>query len=138
MRNLIIKKETPYLWRVNSAFSQVSHNHVDSWIVEDADTGEILIGGHTQGNNCRSGSVGVERKKHAVAFIAGYHAFEQDNGLVDTLYNPHYPEYVGVEPEYKRKRIGWGKNEFRADRECADHFKYGAIKAWRVHNNRKC
>lgn len=73
-RTLNIEKAKAYIWRL-SCFRAHSHfAWVEGWNVVDAATGEVVYGGFRSGSNVESGCAYVERKKDAVAFVAGYQA----------------------------------------------------------------
>lgn len=71
-RRLVVTKTREYLWRLYCWNQHADHNWVTCWHVEDADTGEQLAGGHDRGNNTRSGSANLPRKKDAAAWRDGY------------------------------------------------------------------
>lgn len=67
-----IRKTTEYVWRYQ--ITGAGHNYITCWHVYDAQTGEMVVGGHRSGNNQRSGEAEIGRRKDAKAFIAGYEA----------------------------------------------------------------
>ena len=112
-RKLKIEKTREYVWRVFHFGSGAHHNWITCWHVVDADTGERLTGGYSQGNNTRSGYAEIERKKDAKAFIDGYEAATR--GEVNYT-SGHIGPYVRLTKEQRRG----------LDSEQQEQFKHGA------------
>lgn len=90
-----IENTPAYIWRIYCWGSHAGHNHVACWYVFDAE-GKRVTGGYTSGNNTRSGTVDLARRKDAKAWVDGYCAYQDEpenrqlcaNGTA--VYAPHY------------------------------------------------
>lgn len=72
-----IENTPAYIWRIYCWGSHAGHNHVACWYVFDAE-GKRVTGGFTPGNNTRSGSVDLARRKDAKAWVDGYCAYRDE------------------------------------------------------------
>ncbi|HGA2320483.1 TPA: hypothetical protein ACIRVE_005099 [Pseudomonas putida] len=94
-----IENTPAYIWRIYCWGSHAGHNHVACWYVFDAE-GKRVTGGYTSGNNTRSGTVDLARRKDAKAWVDGYCAYRDEpenrqlcaNGTA--VYAPHYARHV--------------------------------------------
>lgn len=86
MRNLEITKTREYVWCLRNFRQDAGFTHITCWHVIDADTGEMVVGGHRRGSNSQSGKAYIPRKKDAKAFIEGYHAAENGEVSIRDLY----------------------------------------------------
>ncbi|MBJ2286643.1 MULTISPECIES: hypothetical protein [Bacteria] len=66
-----------YIWRIYCWGSHAGHNNVACWYVFDAE-GKQVTGGYTAGNNTRSGTVDMARRKDAKAWVDGYCAYRDE------------------------------------------------------------
>ncbi len=69
-RQLFVVNNPAYVWRVNSLGMGEHHNYIPCWYIVDSE-GNILDGGYSSGNNCRSGHANFPRKKDAMAVAKG-------------------------------------------------------------------
>jgi hypothetical protein len=72
-----IENDPAYIWRTYCWGSHAGHNHVACWYVFNAE-GKRVTGGYTSGNNTRSGSVDLARRKDAKAWVDGYCAYRDE------------------------------------------------------------
>jgi hypothetical protein len=72
-----IENDPAYIWRIYSWGSHAGHNHVACWYVLDAE-GKRVTGGYTSGNNTRSGTVDLARRKDAKAWVDGFCAYRDE------------------------------------------------------------
>ena len=72
--NLTITKTREYVWRVVNFGNDAHMASITAWNIVDANTGTIVFGGVTQGNNTKSGVAELPRRKDALAVIEGYQA----------------------------------------------------------------
>lgn len=77
--NLTVAKTREYVWRCNVRFGFDDMNWITCWHVIDADTGLMIEGGYSSGNNQQSGHPNIERKRDAQAFIDGW--MDEINGV---------------------------------------------------------
>ena len=89
-----------YIWRIYCWGSHAGHNHVACWYVFDAE-GKRVTGGFTSGNNTRSGTVDLARRKDAKAWVDGYCAFHnepENRALTADGIAVHEPTYGKLNP----------------------------------------
>jgi hypothetical protein len=123
-RNLKVVKTEEYMWRSYCWNQHHGYAYVTCWWVRDADTDELILGGYNNGNNTRSGSVFIERKRDAKAFIDGYSAFHKGDAKVGCNKAGYHFFDSGEVPDYRApKRYG---NRMAAY-EAIDSFKTGAV-----------
>jgi len=72
-----IENQPAYVWRMYCWHSHAGHNHIPCWYVFDAE-GKQVTGGYDSGNNTRSGSADIPRRKDAKAWIDGYLAYKNE------------------------------------------------------------
>lgn len=88
-----------YIWRIYCWGSHAGHNYVACWYVFDAD-GKRVTGGYSSGNNTRSGTVDLARRKDAKAWVDGFLAIqnEPENRRIcadgTAVYSPTYARHV--------------------------------------------
>ncbi|EMY3672604.1 hypothetical protein [Pseudomonas aeruginosa] len=94
-RGFRIENEPAYLWRMYCWRQHAGHAYVACWYVYDAE-GNRVAGGYDGGNNTRSGSVHIARRKDAKAWVDGFHAYhdEPENRKVIGRYIVHAPTYA--------------------------------------------
>ena len=95
-----IENEPAYLWRIYCWGQHADHSNVACWYVYDAD-GKRVAGGFTSGNNTRSGSVYIPRRKDAKAWVDGYLAYHNEPENRKVLRNGcavHEPTYCNPCP----------------------------------------
>jgi len=61
-----------YVWRVYALGMGAIHGNIPCWYVVDTEIGEDIVGGYDNGNNSRSGSAYLSRKRDAQAWLDGY------------------------------------------------------------------
>lgn len=94
-RGFRIENEPAYIWRIYCWGSHAGHNHVACWYVYDAE-GKRVAGGYSSGNNTRSGSVHIARRKDAKAWVDGYLAYHdepENRKVLGNGYTVHAPTY---------------------------------------------
>lgn len=97
-RGFRIENEPAYLWRIYCWGSHADHNNVACWYVYDAE-GKRVAGGYRSGNNCKSGSVDLARRKDAKAWVDGYLAFHdepENRKVLGNGYTVHAPTYCAA------------------------------------------
>lgn len=72
-----IDNQPAYVWRMHCWNAHADHNWIACWYVFDAE-GKRVTGGYDSGNNTRSGSAGIPRRKDAKAWIDGYLAYRSE------------------------------------------------------------
>lgn len=87
-RGFRIENEPAYIWRIYCWGQFAGHNYVPCWYVYNAE-GKRVAGGYDSGNNTRSGSANLARRKDAKAWIDGWHAFHDEPENRKTLANGH-------------------------------------------------
>ena len=101
-----IENEPAYLWRSYCWGSHYDHANVACWYVYDTE-GKRVAGGYDSGNNTRSGSVHIARRKDAKAWVDGYLAFHNEPENRKVLRNG----YAVHEPTYCSPRSVTGRDE---------------------------
>lgn len=147
MPTLQVVKTVEYVWRVYNFGSDASHNHIDVWWVlsiNENGPDEVLAGGYTQGNNTKSGSAMIERRRDAMAWARGYLVGLEADDSAFRLSD--YPMYLGRNPykatsESVRQVFQPGSrlvNHFgkRYDQLEAESFQSGADAAALLRSNR--
>ncbi len=81
MSKFQITKTREYVWKVNNRFGYADMVFITAWHVFDANTDEVVIGGHSTGANWKSGTATITRKKDAQAWINGYAAAERGDDI---------------------------------------------------------
>ncbi|MBG5537661.1 hypothetical protein [Pseudomonas aeruginosa] len=80
--------------------------------------GKRVAGGYQSGNNTRSGSVNLARRKDAKSWVDGFHAFtdEPDNRkVIGNGYIVHGPTYCNPRPGRDDSQQAWFEHGY----ECA-------------------
>ncbi len=76
-KGFTIDKEHAYVWRVVLWGSSSHHNWIPAWSVRD-ESKRVVLGGHFQGNNTKSGYANVPRRKDAKAWVDGFRSFHDE------------------------------------------------------------
>ncbi|EQM71634.1 hypothetical protein QYE80_21480 [Pseudomonas tohonis] len=112
-RGFRIENQPAYIWRIHCWGQFADHNHVPCWYVYDAN-GKCVAGGYDSGNNTRSGSANIPRRKDAKAWVDGFHAYldePENRKVIGNGCTIHAPTYCNPRPG-------------RSDEEQA-HFEHG-------------
>ena len=114
-RGFRIENEPAYIWRLYCWAQFANHSHVPCWYVYDA-TGKRVAGGYDAGNNTRSGSANLARRKDAKAWVDGWHAFrdEPDNRVrLPNGFVVHGPTY-GSHRDSRSESDAWFEHGYIA------------------------
>ncbi|HBO2241647.1 hypothetical protein [Pseudomonas aeruginosa] len=114
-RGFRIENERAYIWRTYCWGSHAGHNWVACWYVYDAH-GKRVAGGYDSGNNTRSGSAHMARRKDAKAWVDGYHAYRDEPENRKTLgngYIVHAPTYCNLRNERDDNAQAWFEHGYQ-------------------------
>lgn len=102
-RGFKIENRPAYIWRMYCFKQHAGHSHVACWYVQDAQ-GKQVAGGYDAGNNTRSGSAKLARRKDAKAWIDGFHAYQDEPDSRKTVgrYVVHGPSYASSSRDHGR------------------------------------
>lgn len=107
-RGFRIENEPAYIWRSYCWGAHYDHAHVACWYVYNL-AGQRVAGGFSAGNNTRSGSAHIARRKDAKAWVDGFKAYQdepENRKVLSNGYAVHEPTYCSPCPGRSEQEQG--------------------------------